>query len=53
MGKKIIAALILGLCAAGYTVGFEYLGDKHQGLLVFASLMIAMAAGRRSVSRER
>ena len=52
MGKKILGTVILGLCAAAYTIGFNYLGDEHQGLLIFGSLMVAVAAGRRSVSRE-
>jgi len=51
MGKKILAAVILGLCAGAYTVGFNYLGDEHQGLMVFGSLMVAASAGRRSVRR--
>lgn len=52
MGKKILAAIVLGLCAGAYTVGFAYLGDEHQGLMVFGSLMVAAAAGRRSVRKE-
>ena len=52
MGKKIIAIFIFGLCAAVYTFAFEYLGDAHQGLMVFGSLIVAIAAGRRSVNRS-
>ena len=51
MGKKILAAVILGLCAGVYTIGFKYLGDEHQGLMVFGSLMVAASAGRRSVRK--
>ena len=51
MGKKILATIMLGVCAGAYTVGFAYLGDEHQGLMVFGSLMVAVAAGRRSVRR--
>ena len=52
MGKRILGAVILGLCAAGYTLGFAYLGDEHQGLMVFGSLMVAISAGRRSPRKE-
>ncbi len=50
MMKKILLSVAIGVCAAAYMYAFEYLEDGHQGLLIFASLMVAIAAGRRSKS---
>lgn len=48
MGKKVILILAYGAVAAVFTLAFEYLGDEHQGLLVFASIMLAISIARRS-----
>lgn len=52
MLKRVIVILSYGIIAAIYTMGFEYLGDEHQGLLVFASIMVAITASRRSANRS-
>lgn len=46
MTRTIVITMAYAIGAAAYTLGFDYLGDEHQGLLVFASMTIAISAGR-------
>lgn len=48
MTKAIVIILAYGVGAAAFTIGFDYLGDQHQGLLVFAAMTMAISAGRKA-----
>jgi len=48
MKKAIVITLAYSVGAAAFTLGFEYMGDQHQGLLVFACTTLAIASGRKA-----
>lgn len=45
--KKLIWAIVIGIIAAAYSFLYNYIGDTHRGLLIFASLMAAVSVSRR------